>query len=122
MGIPFERRSPRLACGNFDADDHYATRWWRRAQHIADVFWKQWVREYLPQLQQRTKWKAKERNLKPGDVVMLADMDSPRGAWPLARVTEAEPGRDGLVRTVTVKARGKLVTRAVNRLCPLELH
>ena len=53
---------------------------------------------------------------------MLAEIDSPRGAWPLARVTEAEPGRDGLVRTVTVKARGKLVTRAVNRLCPLELQ
>ena len=111
-----------LACGNFDADDHYATRWWRRAQHIADVFWKQWVREYLPQLQQRSKWKAKEQNLKPGDVVMLEEIDSPRGAWPLARVTDAEPGRDGLVRTVTVKARGKLVTRAVNRLCPLELQ
>ena len=40
----------------------------------------------------------------------------------MARVTEAEPGRDGLVRTVTVKARGKTITRAVNRLCPLELH
>ena len=111
-----------LSLGNFSADDHYATRWWRRAQHIADVFWKQWTHEYLPQLQQRSKWKAKQPCLKPGDVVMLADSDSPRGEWPMARVVEAEPGRDGLVRTVTVKARGKTITRAVNRLCPLELH
>ena len=40
----------------------------------------------------------------------------------MACVTEAEPGRDGLVRTVIVKARGKTITRAVNRLCTLELH
>ena len=59
--------------GNFSADDHYATRWWRRAQHIADVFWKQ-----------RT---TKQPCLKSGGIVMLAASDSPRGEWPMARVT-----------------------------------
>ena len=108
--------------GNFTADDHYATRWWRRAQHLVDVFWKQGTREYLQQLQQRSKWTTKQPCLKPGDIVMLADGDSPRGEWPMARVTEAEQIRNKLVRTVTVKARSKTMTRAVNRLCPLKLH
>ena len=87
-----------------------------------DIVWKKWTREYLPQLQQWSKWTTKQPCLKPGDVGMLADSDSPRGEWPMARVMEAEPGRDGLVRTVTVKARGKTIIRAVSRLCPLELH
>ena len=62
-------------CRNFSADDHYATRWRDRAQHIADVFLKQWTRKYLTQLQQLCKWTTKKPSLKPGDVVMLADRD-----------------------------------------------
>ena len=54
-------------------------RWRDRAQHIADVFLKQWARKYLPQLQQLCKWTTKKPSLKPGDVVMLADRDWPRG-------------------------------------------
>ena len=69
-----------LSFGNLDADDHYVTRWLCRAQYTADAVWKQWVREYLPQLQQRTKWKAKQRNLEAGAIFMLKDIDSPRGA------------------------------------------
>ena len=29
---------------------------WRRAQFLADCFWKRWIREYIPTLQQRQKW------------------------------------------------------------------
>ena len=38
-----------------------------------------------------------------GDVVLIADENYPRGAWPLARVVEVIAERDGLVRSAKVK-------------------
>lgn len=32
-------------------------------QYLADVFWRQWIRAYLPSLQQRQKWNHATRNL-----------------------------------------------------------
>ena len=43
--------------GEFTADDHYATRWWRRAQHVANCFWKRWIKEYVQTLQDRPCWR-----------------------------------------------------------------
>ncbi|XP_063405949.1 uncharacterized protein LOC134689913 [Mytilus trossulus] len=42
--------------GVFDRKDIYAKRWWKQIQHLANEFWKRWLREYLPTLQQRSKW------------------------------------------------------------------
>jgi hypothetical protein len=45
--------------GVLDKKDNYARRWWRQAQYLADIFWRRWIREYLPTLQQRNKWQTK---------------------------------------------------------------
>ena len=42
--------------GNFVPQDLYARNWWRRAQYLADQFWVRWKREYLQNLQNRSKW------------------------------------------------------------------
>ena len=47
---------PILPPGLFVKEDLYARRRWRQTQYIADLFWKRWVREYLPLLQTRQKW------------------------------------------------------------------
>ena len=39
----------------------------------AYVFWRRWTREYLPILQQRSKWSEKRRNLEVGNVVLLVN-------------------------------------------------
>ena len=44
-----------------------------------------------------------------------------RGKWPLARVTEVHPGRDGLVRTATVQTEKSVLNRPVQRLQRLEI-
>ena len=53
--------------GNFTADDHYTTRWWRRAQYIASIFWRRWLRGYVPILQVRHCWRLMQENLRVGD-------------------------------------------------------
>ena len=66
-------------------------------------------------LQARTKWTEEKRNLQVNDVVLMKDEDAPRGRWPMARVTETHPSKDGLVRSVTLSAKGSLFKRPVHK-------
>ncbi|KAK3715636.1 hypothetical protein QZH41_008075 [Actinostola sp. cb2023] len=106
------RPCPSLPPGTFDKDDCHGKRAWKQAQHIANVFWRRWTREYLPALLERKKWNLLKRDLKVGDLVLLADETYPRGQWPLAKVVEVTTGRDGHVRTVKVKTSSTVATRA----------
>jgi hypothetical protein len=45
-----------LPPGIFNKNDVYSKRRWRQVQYMSDLFWKRWIREYLPILQQRQKW------------------------------------------------------------------
>ncbi|XP_030834878.1 uncharacterized protein LOC105444169 [Strongylocentrotus purpuratus] len=72
--------------------DVFARRRWRQMQYLADLFWKRWIREYLPSLQQRQRWQQPERNLQVGDVVLIADGTVPRCCWLMGRVLEVYPG------------------------------
>ena len=64
--------------GVFINKDRYNRRW-RQAQLLANTFWRRWLREYLPTLQQRQKWRKPKRNLKVKDLVLLADSGCSRG-------------------------------------------
>lgn len=111
---------PSLPPGIFDKHDLYMKRRWRQVQYIADLFWKRWIKEYLPLLQERHKWNRTRRNLMPGDIVLIADSGAPRGAWPLGRVLEAISDKKGLVRSVKVKTKTNVVERPVSKLCLLQ--
>ncbi|XP_054878604.1 uncharacterized protein LOC129353345 [Poeciliopsis prolifica] len=87
--------------GDFPDKDLF-TRQWRQVQALANQFWTRWKREYLPSLQQRSKWTVPKRNLEIGDLVLLKDKQAPRNCWPLARITATFPGQDGYVRKVEV--------------------
>ena len=63
------------------------------------------------------------RNVEVGDLVLLADPNSPRGLWPLARVTQVFPGPDKRVRSVEIKTSGGGVyRRPVVKIAVLEEH
>lgn len=106
--------------GTFHKTDVYAKRWWRQVQYLAGVFWKRWLREYLPTLQQRQKWQRKQPNIRTDDVVLVADENLPRGQWPIGRVVEVNTGRDGYVRSCVVKLGNSRVVRPLTKLCLLE--
>ena len=74
----------------------------------------------MPQINTRKKWFHPKHNLKSGDVVLIVEPDAKRGEWPLARMVEAYPGKDGLVRVVKVKSKDKEYILPVHRICPLE--
>ena len=85
--------------GKFTKDDIYSRRRWRQVQYLVGVFWRRWVREYLPSLQERQRWNKTGRNFVVDDVVLILNDKTPRSCWLLGRILEAYTNRnDGLVR------------------------
>jgi len=93
---------------------------WQQVNYLTQVFWKRWLREYLPLLQQRKKWLKPRRNLKPGDVVLVISSGLARERWPLGIVEEVETSSDGLVRTVAVRTREGKVRRDIRKVALIE--
>ena len=50
--------------------DKYNRRW---RQELANAFWKRWLRDYLPLLQERQKCTAEKLNLQVNDLVLVVD-------------------------------------------------
>ena len=69
---------------------------------MSQAFWKAWAQDYLQELQQRSKWKKAQHNLKVGDLVIVQEDDIPPAMWKSARVVEVFPDRDGFVRNVSL--------------------
>ena len=82
----------------------------KTARAYADMIWKRWTREYLPQWNQRSKWsKEHVRNLKEGELVWLVDDSVKRCEYKLGRIIEIFTGNDGVVRPERVNmAHGEL--------------
>ena len=83
---------------------------------MSDLFWKRWIREYLPLLQERQKWLFPERNVQVGDAVLAVDPSAPRGSWPLVMVQAAFPDKKGLVRSAEVKTNCTTLVRPITKL------
>ena len=41
-----------------------------------------------------------KKDIKPGDIVLVVSPDTPRGQWPLGRILEVYPGKDGHIQSV----------------------
>ena len=93
---------------------------WRQIEYLTNVFWRRWVKEYLPSLQKRTKWILASRNLNVNDLVLIADSSLPRSRWHMGRVKEPLKGHDGLVRSVRLRTAKGDVVRPINKICLLE--
>ena len=92
---------------------------WQLIQKIQNHFWRRWSREYLTQLQTRTKWKRNNYKMpiQQGDLVLLRDDNIPSTRWITGRVLETFPGIDNEVRAIRVRTASGEVKRATNRVC-----
>ena len=111
------RSSPNQCPGVFEENSSYARKKWMYVQHLANVFWKRWIDEFLPMLNKRQKWLTKEENLKRDSIVLLVDERLPRAKWLLGRVVDVYPDKNNLIRTVLIKTKSGLAKRPVNKLC-----
>ena len=109
-----------IPSGVFVKEDVYAKRWWRQVQYLASTFWRRWIREYLPVLEARQKWMRAKTDLRKGDIVLVAEVNIPKGQYPLGRVIDVNVGRDEQVRICVIRMRTSQIVRLVTKLCLLE--
>ena len=89
---------------------------WQLCQNIVNHFWRKWSTEYLTSLNKYTKWPHRSVNVAVGDIVVLRDETLFPTSWPLARVINVHPGKDNLVRVVTVRTPKGVYNRPVTRI------
>jgi transposase InsO family protein len=97
-------------------EDIRLTKQWRESQQLADMFWRRWLKEYLPSLANRQKWRTPVEPVREGDLVLVTDPRQPRNTWPRGRVIKATPAADGQVRVVQIQTASGTYTRPVVRL------
>ena len=94
-------------------------------QKIMQAFWKQRQRQYLTSLREQHS-SQKNKNISGERVargkVVLIHHETPRNQWKLGVIIQLHQGKDGLVRSVTLRtAKGNLISRPTEKLYPLEV-
>ena len=69
------------------------------------------------ELQSRSKWHKKCNELKVGDLVLLVEKDTPRGKWPKGLIEEIIPGKERIVRQVSLRTAIGVFRRHLGHLC-----
>ena len=105
--------------GNFNEKDICTRKLWKTSQALADMFWRRWLKEYLPTLQKREKWTTPVPPLKKGDLVLIADANLPRSVWPRGEIIEVFPGADGQVRVVDIRTNHGTLRRPATKVIVL---
>ncbi|XP_050313689.1 uncharacterized protein LOC126748481 [Anthonomus grandis grandis] len=94
-------------------------KYWQRCSQIKQCFWKRWTVDYFNRLQTRPKWLKPLPNLQVNDLVLIKEDDTPPLKWPLGRIIETMPGKDGKVRVVKLRTQHGVYTRSIAKVCPL---
>ena len=63
-----------------------------------------------------SKWIGQKRNLQVNGVVLLKEEGVVRGHWPMGRVTEVHPSKDGLVRSLSLQTNGTIIKRPIAKV------
>ncbi|XP_049881460.1 uncharacterized protein LOC126377719 isoform X1 [Pectinophora gossypiella] len=95
---------------------------WKRCTQMQQHFWQQWHKQYLVMMQNRPKWKNQMPNLEKGTMVLVkGDNVSPLN-WPVGRIVDVMPGKDGKVRALDVKtSKGSIMRTSVTKVCPFPI-
>ncbi|XP_065083280.1 uncharacterized protein LOC135705459 [Ochlerotatus camptorhynchus] len=92
----------------------------QRSQQLASVMWERWIKEYVPSLNQRTKWFGEARPLQAGDLVYVVE-GANRKCWIRGMVEEIIVSGDGRVRQAWVRTNAGRYKRATAKLAVMEI-
>ena len=100
----------------------------KRAKYVRqckEALWKRWKNEYVRGLREQHNMGTGTRSCQVtvGDVVTILneDYEKNRAKWNLGIVDQVFPGRDGVVRSVRLRAGKSYLDRPVQKLYPLEM-
>jgi hypothetical protein len=90
---------------------------------LLSKFWLVFYKGYLAGLRERFASRLGSTGLLPtvGDVCLMYEPNYPQWQWPMVKVTQLLPSKDGAIRNAMVlNAKRRLVQRATSHLIPLE--
>lgn len=104
-----------------DINEHRLSRWQRIKQQL-EIFCSRWATDYIQSLQHRTKWRIVQDTVRPGQMVLLRQPNSPPTKWSLTRIVECFPGPDNHVRVVRLKTAKGEYTRPITEIALLPVY
>jgi hypothetical protein len=110
MGQPYAELAPLT--------EEVATKYTLRFDFITallDQFWARLVLELTTHLRTYTKWPTTKREVQVGDIAVLLAATK-RNSFPLVRVTQVDPGRDGIGRRIVVFNGKKYSRRSITNI------
>nr|CAH7750739.1 unnamed protein product [Callosobruchus chinensis] len=115
---------PLVAAPDTCLDDEKLNRLnrYQLVQQIVQHFWKRWTREFLAELQRRSKWKVTKLNLQVGDLVLIMDDGASPTEWRRGRIVGLTKGSDGIPRVVNIRTSTGVVSRNFTKLCILPVE
>ncbi|KAK3873849.1 hypothetical protein Pcinc_021180 [Petrolisthes cinctipes] len=91
-------------------------------QQQLDKFWELWSNDYIRNLPPTVKGFQQKCKLKEGSLVLIKEDNIPRMSWPCGIVLEVFPGKDGLIRGVTIKTAKGMIQTPIQKLHDLEIQ
>lgn len=91
----------------------------QKLQQLFQRFWHQWRTEYLQELQKDTRLRQPNHQILPGRLLVIIDEYQHPVRWSLARIEAAHPGKDDLVRVVTLRTSKGTFKRPITKICLL---
>lgn len=99
---------------------------WQLMKELTASIWNEWSKEHVTQLFNRLQWKNPVQNVKIDNIDKIDSIVKHeticRTKWPMARVIQTFPGKDGLVRSVELLMHGSVIRRPIQKLCILPVN
>ena len=99
---------------NFQKENVYLCKRWRRVQYLANVFWSRWRKEYVQCA--KNEMESPKQEFRKGDLLLIADDWAARNDWPMARIVDSCPHAEGHMRSVRVTKGTTTPDRPVHKL------
>ncbi|XP_075157434.1 uncharacterized protein LOC142230688 [Haematobia irritans] len=95
---------------------------WQQISNLKARFWKIFQRDYIVELQSRTKWSKPPRNLEVGALVLVHEVNTLPQKWLIGRVSAVVAGADGIVRVADIKTKNGIIRRAIHKLALIPMQ
>lgn len=92
-----------------------------RVEQLRQHFWQRWSKEYVSELQKRTKWFDNKSHISLNKLVIVKDDHQPPLNWKLGKIIGLYPGKDGVPRVADIRTASGVIRRALTKICPLPI-
>ena len=116
------RANSEIPPGVYEVKSHKDN--YQKIQNVVNKIWSFWLKDYLPTMISRAKWRKTERNHAVGDLVLVLEDNLPRNKWKMGRISRVYPDKKEIVRSADVEVyvgdKVKEYHKPIVKLCLLE--